>query len=130
MGKKIFRHFSIEMNFKKSRNRFTNFLISPFAFLFLLLIAFPIVNFSIGILVFFFLISSYIPPWVWTLEIPYPIQSSACQCRRHWGHRFYSWIRKIPGRRKWQPTPAFLLESPLDRGIWQSAVSGVAKSWA
>ena len=28
-----------------------------------------------------------------------------CQCRRH---RFYPWVRKIPRRRKWQPTPIFL----------------------
>ena len=33
----------------------------------------------------------------------------ACQCRscRRW--RFDPWIRKIPWRRKWQPTPVFLL---------------------
>ena len=30
---------------------------------------------------------------------------SACQCRKQ---RFNSWVRKIPWRRKWQPTPAFL----------------------
>ena len=29
----------------------------------------------------------------------------ACQCRRH---RFDPWVRKIPWRRKWQPTPIFL----------------------
>ena len=29
----------------------------------------------------------------------------ASQCRRH---RFDSWVRKIPWRRKWQPTPVFL----------------------
>ena len=30
-----------------------------------------------------------------------------CQCRRHrrWG--FDLWVRKIPWRRKWQPTPVF-----------------------
>ena len=30
---------------------------------------------------------------------------STCQCRRQ---RFNPWIRKIPWRRKWQPTPGFL----------------------
>ena len=30
----------------------------------------------------------------------------ACQCRRH---SFNPWVRKIPWRRKWQPTPVFLL---------------------
>ena len=32
-----------------------------------------------------------------------------CKCRRHerWG--FHPWVRKIPWRRAWQPTPLFLL---------------------
>ena len=32
----------------------------------------------------------------------------ACRCRRHRRRRFSPWVRKIPWRRKWQPTPAFL----------------------
>ena len=32
-------------------------------------------------------------------------KASVCQCRRH---GFDPWIRKIPWRRKWQPTPVFL----------------------
>ena len=32
-------------------------------------------------------------------------KKSACQCRKC---RFDPWIRKIPWRRKWQPTPVFL----------------------
>ena len=32
----------------------------------------------------------------------------ACQCRRHKRHGFDPWIRKIPWRRAWQPTPVFL----------------------
>ena len=32
-------------------------------------------------------------------------KESACQCRRC---RFDPWVRKIPWRRKWQPTPVFL----------------------
>ena len=31
--------------------------------------------------------------------------ANACQCRRC---EFNLWVRKIPWRRKWQPTPAFL----------------------
>jgi len=31
-----------------------------------------------------------------------------CQCRRDKQHRFDPWVGKIPCRRKWQPTPAFL----------------------
>ena len=31
-----------------------------------------------------------------------------CQCRSHRRHRFDPWIRKIPWRKAWQPTPVFL----------------------
>ena len=34
-------------------------------------------------------------------------KKSACQCRRC---QFDPWVTKIPWRRKWQPTPVFLLE--------------------
>ena len=38
---------------------------------------------------------------------------STCQCRRH---GFDSWVRKIPWRRKWQPTPVFLPgKNPIDK---------------
>ena len=40
-------------------------------------------------------------------------KESACQCRRH---RCDLWVRKIPWRRKWQPTSTFCLENPMDRG--------------
>ena len=30
------------------------------------------------------------------------------QCRRHGRREFDSWVKKIPWRRKWQPTPGFL----------------------
>ena len=36
---------------------------------------------------------------------------------------FDPWIRKIPWSRKWQPTPVFCLENPMDRGAWQSTQS-------
>ena len=32
----------------------------------------------------------------------------ACQCRKHRRPGFNPWVRKIPWRRKWQPTPVFL----------------------
>ena len=35
-------------------------------------------------------------------------KESACLCRRHERHGFYSWVRKFPWSRKWQPTPVFL----------------------
>jgi len=38
-----------------------------------------------------------------------------------------SWVRKIPWRRAWQPTPVFLpRESPWTRGAWWATVHGVA----
>ena len=39
----------------------------------------------------------WLPRWLGGKE-------SACQCRRC---RFNSWVKKIPWRRKWQPTPLF-----------------------
>ena len=51
-------------------------------------------------------------------------KESACQCRRH---RFNPWVRKIPWRRKWQHTPVFFLENPMDGGAWQATLPGVAK---
>ena len=35
-------------------------------------------------------------------------KAPACQCRRPKRHRFNSWVRKIPWKKKWQPTPVFL----------------------
>ena len=35
-------------------------------------------------------------------------KKSACQCRTYKRPRFNPWVRKIPWRRKWQPTPVFL----------------------
>ena len=38
------------------------------------------------------------------------VKESACQCRRYKRCRFYLWVRKIPWRREWHPTPIFLPE--------------------
>ena len=35
-------------------------------------------------------------------------KESACQCSRHRRHGLDLWVGKIPWRRAWQPTPAFL----------------------
>ena len=43
----------------------------------------------------------------------------ACQCRRHKRGGFDPWVDKIPWRRKWQPTPAFL---PGESHEWRSLV--------
>ena len=52
----------------------------------------------------------------------------ACRCRRHKRCRFNPWVRKIPWRRKWQPTPVFLPGKPLFRGAWWAPAHGVAES--
>ena len=36
------------------------------------------------------------------------IKESACHCRRYRRCRFDPWVRKIPWRRKWQPTTVVL----------------------
>ena len=42
----------------------------------------------------------------------------ACQCRRCKRQSFHLWVRKIPWRRKWPPTPIFLLgESYRQRSL-------------
>ena len=55
-------------------------------------------------------------------------KESACRCRRHKRCGFSPWVRKIPWRRKWHPTPVVLLENPMDRGTWQATVCGVMES--
>ena len=42
--------------------------------------------------------------------------------------RFDSWVRKIPWRRTWLPTPVSLPENPLDGGGRLAKVHGVARS--
>ena len=44
-------------------------------------------------------------------------------------YSFNPWIGKLSQRRKWQPTPVFLLVKSQDRGAWQATVHEVAKSW-
>ena len=43
-------------------------------------------------------------------------KESTCKCRICC---FYPWVRKIPWRRKLQPTPLSCLENPMDRVAWQ-----------
>ena len=35
-------------------------------------------------------------------------KESACQCRRHKTCGFDPWVRKIPWKKAWQPTPVFM----------------------
>ena len=48
----------------------------------------------------------------------------ACQFRRL---RFDPWVRKMPWRRKWQPTLVFLPGESMDRGAWQTTSLGLQR---
>ena len=56
--------------------------------------------------------------------------TGACQCRRHKKSGFDLWIRNIPWRRAWQPTPVFLSgQSQGQRSLeGYNTVHGVSKS--
>ena len=56
-------------------------------------------------------------------------KESAFQCRRLRRLRFDPYVRKISWRRKWSPTPVFLLGNSKDTETWKSTVREVAKSW-
>ena len=46
---------------------------------------------------------------------------------------FYPWVRKIPWRRKWQPTPVFFREKVPGQRSWWATVHRVARvehNWA
>ena len=43
-------------------------------------------------------------------------------------HRFNPWVRKIPWRREWQPTPVFLPGEFHGQRSWWSIVHGVSKN--
>ena len=50
---------------------------------------------------------------VWAFQGGASGKEPTCQCRRSTRCGFNPWVRKIPWRRAWQPTPVFLL-----RGAW------------
>ena len=60
----------------------------------------------------------WLPWWLRWLNV-------CLQCSRP---GFNPWGGKISWRRKWQPTPVFLPENPMDRGAWWATAHGVAKS--
>ena len=57
-------------------------------------------------------IVTYRKKWINNIHLGFPGGASGkeptCQCRRHKRCRFDPWVRKIPWRRAWQPTPVFL----------------------
>ena len=68
----------------------------------------------------------------WYEEVGFPGGASdkelTCPCSKCERCRFDPWVRKIPCKRKWQPTWYSCLENPMDRGARRATVHGVAKS--
>ena len=63
-----------------------------------------------------------------TSQVVLMVKNAPCQCRRHKRRGFNPWVRRIPWRREWQPSPVFLPGeshgqrslagySPLDRRV-------------
>ena len=46
--------------------------------------------------------------FTWSFPVGSAGKEATCQRRRHKRHQFDLWVRKLPWRRKWQPTPVFL----------------------
>ena len=57
----------------------------------------------------------------------YPSNAGVSGSIPSWGTKI-PYIRKIPWRRAWQPTPISCLENPLDRVTWQVTVHRVMQS--
>ena len=55
-------------------------------------------------------------------------KESPCQRRRCRRLRFNPWVRKIPWKKKWQPTPVFLPGEHMDGGAWWAKVHRVTGS--
>ena len=56
-------------------------------------------------------------------------KEAACQRRRRRWHRFDPWVREIPWRRKWHPTPVFLPgQSHVQRSLLGYSPWGCKKS--
>ena len=59
-------------------------------------------------------------------------KESTYKCRRFRRLGFNPWVKKIPWRKTWQPSPVLLPENPMNRGAWRAIVHGckVRYDWA
>ena len=62
-------------------------------------------------------------------------KKSACQYRSHRRCGWDPWVRKVPRRRKWQPTPVFLLgeshgQRSLVEYVWSMVSQRVRHNWS
>ena len=72
------------------------------------------------------LYTTYVCTYVWTSQVVLVVKNPAANAGDIKRHRFDPWVRKIPWRQAWQPTPVFLPgESPWteEPGRLQSIVS-------
>ena len=64
---------------------------------------------------------------VWGEGLPWCLSNKEEEMR-HRSCDFSLWVRKIPWRRAWQPTPLSFLKNPMDRGAWRAIVHGASES--
>ena len=81
------------------------------------------------------LLSSFLPPLPLPRSSLVAQQEGIClQCRSHGIHGLNPWVRKIPWRRAWQPTPVFLPgESPWTEepgGLQSIGLQRVGHDWS
>ena len=68
-------------------------------------------------------------PLLWASQVAPVVKKPTCHCKRHKRHGFDPWVRKIPRRREWQPTPVFLAgESHGQRSLAGSSSWGCKES--
>ena len=57
------------------------------------------------------------------------VVKNPCQCRRHKRHGFNLWVGRYPGGVHGNLLQYSCFENPMDRGVWQSIVHRVTRSW-
>ena len=68
-------------------------------------------------------------PLLWASQVAPVVKKPTCHCKRHKRHGSDPWVRKIPWRREWQPTPVFLAgESHGQRSLAGSSSWGCKES--
>ena len=62
---------------------------------------------------------------LWASQVALVVKNTSWQCRRHRHKnlRFHPWVRKIPWRRAWQPTPVFYPGGPH----WQKSLESYSQ---
>ena len=65
----------------------------------------------------------------WASQVALVVKNPPASAERVKRHRFAPWVRKIPWRTKWQPTPVFLIEkSQGQRSLVDYSLKGCKES--